>query len=268
MAGLLLPTFDKNTTAVNGNKGKEENSISAEQYFVIQNTLAEKSLRLSLKEKDAESLHQFRVSIKKIKAVLVMLDKLEAGNDYGKTYAPYKLIFKCAGPIREQLLQRERACQLKEIDPKLIAKLNKDLQRATPAFLKSVSQGLPGIKNSLHKLDQQKIMPYCKNLLHKLKSKWRKVDNNKDIHKFRKELKQLLYCTHLLGKNEREKILSNKKLGLIDTLQDLIGHWHDNVLLLKKIKKEEITVNSKFISSTENETRKMLGRIIEMGNKL
>ena len=111
-------------------------------------------------------------------------------------------------------------------------------------------------------------MPYCKNLLHKLKSKWRKVSNNKDIHKFRKELKQLLYCTHLLGKNEREKILSNKKLGLIDTLQDLVGHWHDNVLLLKKIKKEEITVNSKFISSTENETRKMLGRIIEMGNKL
>ena len=250
------------------NKGKGTNFITAEKYFLQQNALARKSLRLYLREKDAESLHQFRVAIKKIKAVLVMLDKLNALKDLKENYSPYKLIFRYAGSIREQLLQRESAYPLKKSDPKIIAKLNRDLKRAAPVFLKSASHVLPGTLKSFQKLDQQDITPYCKDLLHKLKSKWRKVGNNQGMHKFRKALKQLLYCTHLLKNKERLKILSHKKYELIDELQDLIGQWHDNALLLEKIKKEEIQVDSKFIGTIKNETADMLTQIKEMGNKL
>jgi CHAD domain-containing protein len=251
-----------------------KNAVTAGEYFLQQQITCTDFLQPFTRKKDAEDLHKLRVAVKKIKAVLLMLSKLQAHFDFDKHYAPYKNIFRQLGPIREEILHAERL--KKDAGNKLVntgssaivAGFNKELSVLAQGYLKAIQEELPVIVACLHKLDREKIYPYCEKLLKRLKSKWKDIKKDKELHKYRKLLKQFLYCSNLLTPEEKSKLLLAKEYKQLDKLQDLIGAWHDNVLLMDKIENEGLKVSPQFLLSLRKETKSMKEKIYRRGNKL
>jgi hypothetical protein len=272
-ACFCYPSLLQTITVMGTKKQNDVSVLSAPEYFLQQHEACKKGLHSYKQKKDNDLLHKLRVAIKKGNAVLNMLYKLEPSFDYDKAYQPYKIIFKSAGLIREEILQRER---LKDASKNKVIKkpadvlknLNQDFFKISSMQLKNADEALPEIKASLESVKHQKIKSYCKKLSQKLKSKWKKNSNEGEIHKFRKSLKQLLYCAHLLSEKERKKLISDKEHKRIDKLQDDIGQWHDNILLLNKISGEEIKVSVQFLQSIQDETKDLLKEIHRKGDKL
>ena len=250
------------------------NPVSAAEYFMEQRKVCLKALRTYNRKRDPENLHGLRVAIKKMRAVLWMLHKLLDDFDFENSYAAYKKIFRQAGAIREELLYRDKIwgdakkTRAKFANSPPINRLNKELALESPAFLKASTDALRIIQLNLRALDKAKIFPYCKKLLKATKRKWRRVHKHSEFHPFRKHLKQFLYSVHLLSAKEKVMLLTGKENKRIDKLQDLIGQWHDNKLLLAKIERAEIKVGAPFLGSLKIETKKLVKEINNQGNKL
>ena len=193
--------------------------------------------------------------------------------NFDKYYGPYKNFFKHLGPVRETLLQAQSLKKeagnvyIKSSRVKL-DRYKKQLKLVIPVFSKAIKVTTPLITNALRKLDHQNMYPYCKKLHKRLPHQWKKIKTGEDLHKYRKRLKQLLYCSHLLNTKEKKKILSSKEHKHIDDLQDLIGTWHDNSLLVTQIEKEGLKVSDKFLHSLRQEIKSMIEKINRKGNKL
>ena len=104
----------------------------AKEYYLAQHNLCRKHLRAYTKRKSAENLHQLRVAIKKMRAVLKMLSKLNSHFEYRPVFLPYKNIFMQAGAIREESLRIEKRKDNQDVGIKsnssaLIKKLNSNL---------------------------------------------------------------------------------------------------------------------------------------------
>ena len=252
----------------------ENNKNLAELFFLQQQFLCCKFLRAYTLNKNAEDLHQLRVTIKKIRAVLLMLRKLRSDFDYDKNFAPYKKIFKQVGPIREEFLQHNRIKKdttnklEKDSHRVLIIKLHKELKGAQSKHLKNIALVSPAILDSLRKLEQKEVYPYCRKILKRLKNKWDRLNTEKNFHQFRKHLKQFLYCSRLLSEKDKAKLISQKNYDRINELQELLGTWHDDILLLHNIEKDGLKVNPAFIHSLENETNDLMKAIAKKGSKL
>ena len=251
-----------------------KNPVSAEGYFLKQHKLCRPLLSVYTRKKEAEDLHQLRVSIKKIKAILLMLDKLEGNFGFDKTFAPYKILFKQLAPIRNEMLQAEKtknepvSTQQKNKHRLRIAAYNKKLKQAAPGYLKSITEKLPETLQYLSKVKHKDIYPYCKKLLRKIKANWKDIKTDDELHKYRKQLKQLLYCSSLLTSKQKDKLLSSKEHKRIDKLQDEIGQWHDNILLLTEIEKGTFKVSPTFQQTIKKETELMIKEIRKKGDKL
>ena len=249
-------------------------SPTAEEYFLQQHTVCCQLLRTCNFEKNSEDLHQLRVSIKKIKAILCLLNDLQADFKFKTCFAPYKNIFKHLAPIREEFLQIERLKndtgnrQIKSKRSARVSKLIKGFKNASSAYLKDIEIILPVILKHLRNLKYKTILPYCQKLLKHLKKQWKNIDNDDKLHRYRKQLKQLLYCSKLLTAKERSQLISAEKLKNIDMLQNIIGQWHDNILLLNRISKDDLAVSTPFYRSLQNETKGLEKNAHKKGGKL
>jgi CHAD domain-containing protein len=246
----------------------------AKEYFIEQHALCCKYLRAYSARKSAENLHQLRVAIKKLRALLHMLHKIDPAFEYRKVFLPYKNVFKQAGAIREESLHRDKILKaIENYEPpnaslRLIDKRNKELISAIPRHLKNISKVEPEIFDGFEKLERKKILPYCTRLFKHLANKWKKIESEEDLHKFRKRLKQFIYCSHLLSDNEKAGIATAKKYTALDELQDILGKWHDNVLLLNKLSDDKLKVSARFVFALKHQTHQLLIKARKKGDKI
>ncbi|MEJ8843426.1 CHAD domain-containing protein [Lacibacter sp. H375] len=183
---------------------------------------------------DEEVLHQLRVSLKKLKAVL----------DYLRTLHPKKIkalrkklqfVFHAAGSLREAQLR------LKWLTEKRLSllirhsSLDQKIKEEAELFitqkhdhlkkLKSVSEELD---KYLKKVDEVDLLRYALELKAKLQDKLPIVSKD-NWHALRKLVKQLLYAYHWLGEQDKLKVLTVTDYKKLDLLQENIGIWHDAV---------------------------------------
>ena len=252
----------------------KKNTITADEYFLEQQNVCYEFLRTYKRAKDAEDLHKLRVAIKKIRALLLMLNKLQAHFSFVKYYAPYKKVYRHFGSIREEILHAER---LKEdeggsnrnnLSEAIILKFNKELRIAAPGYLKAIREAPGDVIDALHKLDRDAIYPYCKKLHKRIKSKWNHIKSDDHLHKFRKLLKQFMYCSNLLTAREKGRLLSSKGYRHLDKLQDQIGRLHDNVLLLAQVEQKSFKVSAEFRRVLADDTKELRDEIQSAGDKL
>ncbi len=220
-----------------------------------------------------EQLHRLRVAIKKIKAVFKLANALDKRVKYDKAFAPYRAVFKAAGPIREeQLLHEELKALIKTGQVKshaaIINRLNQQFGKQIAGYIDNISQRAEKAEKSLHALPEMEVAGYCGSLLKKLHKRWPKLQTKKDYHEVRKELKQLQYCVQLLSKSERKDVISAKKLLRLDELQETIGKWHDNVLILVRLSQDKEIVPDGFTATLKLETRALYNEFLKTGNKL
>lgn len=221
------------------------------QFQGIKNNLVEIGNNI-----DKDKLHELRLHSKKAKAVTSFLqESLDIKNKY--SIKELKELFDCAGNIRTAQLNLEtiklaainndafEKCQQSIIDneaKKLIAR--------KADFKEQINTLEKRLYSNLHDVSNKAAISFYHKNLRLLRDNLLVIDENQ-LHDNRKIIKKLLYTLKLLPSLVAKKISLNK--GYLDTLQDLIGKWHDTVITLEQLAVAGITDENELAQLRRNQ---------------
>jgi CHAD domain-containing protein len=185
---------------------------------------------------DTETLHQVRVDIKKIKALLELVHSDRKKFKSHKYFLPFRSIFRKADAIRESEVLASLLTKYPEEGPQLPPTEHPSLETFesnVPGYVHTVKVQSKKLKPYLKKIKSRDIGRYLKHQYKKIESKLYPHLALKDIHKTRKSIKAALF---IAGSTDQ---LKKKKEKFYDTLQEAIGNLHDKQLLLQLLSKNE-----------------------------
>ncbi|MGP8214511.1 MAG: CHAD domain-containing protein [Bacteroidia bacterium] len=245
------------------------------KYYKKELTLFSKHLDSAKALPDEKNIHQLRVDIKRLRAIFRLLEMLFPKKfNAGKHSAVLKPVFKSAGEFREIQVNLAYLSQYKL--PLHADKLYKQFLRKTERkilkkFKKTVGDfdmaGSDKAKNEIKKLCNatrgEKIRENCLLFIQKEAVRIENLsmagDNPVIIHKIRMHLKSLDAIVSLFYKMNPDKKL-NELLSHIKQSGEMIGTWHDKIMLVKSL---EI-----FLIKFENLKSADLMALIKLLNKI
>ena len=224
-----------------------------QQYFKQRVIAIEALLKKPDKKFTKEDFHELRVEIKKLRALIELLAFCTKNFESEIIFKPVKKIFKQAGKVREIQLEKtsfnrykthaQVKAYLRKLHPKeLKAKTNfSAAYKIAPYRLaKMYAHIIPAIKK-VHGSDVKKYITQkekeIKKLLHSKKIK------SEQMHALRSMLKEWHYNIKSLDVKTSDNAFKN-----VDSLQDLIGKWHDIRIIkrhLEKAVKKQLTLQTK-----------------------
>lgn len=186
---------------------------------------AERNLTGFTEDRKTDSLHRLRVDLKKIRAAYSFA---EFAFKKKFTIKPLKPLFKDAGRIREVQVNISLLSSFPHPPKRLIAKLKKEEDILTEAFVEGYLHHLKCLKDfrkkySIHKkaINNKKIINY----FDKMKEVSLNGNNADDMHKYRIRIKRMMHVYYMLPKKNQEKV--NLTIESIEKLQQELGEWHD-----------------------------------------
>ncbi len=193
---------------------------------------------------DAELLHQVRVEIKRIKALLALLQYHDNKFNADKAYLPFRDIFRACYAIREPAVMSEFSKKFSKqkgkqsgTDKVTIKKFRKQI----PRFLETVDKKGRKLLRKIKKVSPGTLERYLKRQKETLKKKLSRSIHSHDLHKTRKQVKEIMYLeTIALEREDRNPFFAE--------VAELIGTWHDRMVYIDKLRKnkpqpmEEISV--------------------------
>ncbi len=195
---------------------------------------------------DAKTLHDLRLQNKKLKAVLQLLKQV-SGNPHftAKTLKP---LFRLAGQIRtaQLILQQLEHYHLEQEDwvqeqHASIQQASEKLVRQRKHFKKAIAKLEQRLLPACHSVADKKVERYYGQNISRLSMAFALPLDGDQLHENRKDIKSLLYALPVLPHALQSRLQINK--SYLDELQELIGQWHDHMvlleLLLQKKAKEE-----------------------------
>jgi CHAD domain-containing protein len=217
-----------------------------EKYFEQQYELASKNLRLAQGVFSEKTVHELRVSIKRLRALLDFVAQLlpTEAETMEAYFKPFRKIFRGAGKLRD--------AQVQEI---LLERLAKEWGLPAPLayqkHLKTVQEeAFDNLKQIAKQTDLKKWAGKAKPLikiLHQVSSKElayqtekilrsrftivrqlvQNVTEDEPLHEARKIIKAIYYILHLVFKPDSVQQYQDLK-----HLEETIGDWHDIAILL------------------------------------
>jgi CHAD domain-containing protein len=188
---------------------------------------------------DQEQLHLFRVQVKKLRAMLMLLDINFSRHKLSKDFKPVRKIFKHCGEIRSayinlqfgiryQLQNEEFALnQVNAIEKGII-----EFKQQAKKYLKKIKLSHNAINADLRTVDDASISEFYKSQLEQIARTLSNLKFNEELHKCRKQIKTLIY-----NRKIAHEALTDAKLQInndyLDKLQENIGNWHDNILAIE-----------------------------------
>ena len=191
----------------------------------------------------AAAFHHLRVEIKKLNALLEMINSCALHFRLKKSSRYTKQLFRLAGKVRELQLEEAMLKRYLPGRPKsgYLDLLKKLLSREKERFYLLIN---PGFINYLN-MSWIELLPYFdelnkKKLDHYLNDRQKKIrelvlqKNLKvgQIHELRKRLKQLDYNRKSLGLTSEDKTQKS-----VVSITDLLGKWHDCLVMTGHLKK-------------------------------
>jgi len=188
-------------------------------------------------------IHKLRVEIKKVKALLNLINRCSGEFKKTKTFGPFKSIYRQAGKIRD--LQLEEIFLQKysdHVDVKNYIKRVKILgKKRLDKYYKIINKKL--LRRQRDACD--KCQPFISALSRKVVSKYimnqkdkverfarRDSFKSQDIHRLRKRLKEFDYNRKSIG-----SATSVDKTNYDKDLPILLGQWHDYQVMIRHMKK-------------------------------
>lgn len=206
---------------------------------------AQKHLKRSLDETGGEALHDLRIEIKKIHALLHLFSYCYGYGD--KQDKKFEKLFKRAGKIRDlQLLihQLEKQIQSKGKNQKdLLEKLKQQLSERSKRFrhryrhheAEAFEKTFHLIHDCLLKSPEKEAALYFIMMKEKISTAVNRLNpSEKQIHHLRINIKTLKYNLALSHNVEVVNLMDEK---LLDKWEKLLGKWHDAVQLAKRLEK-------------------------------
>jgi len=179
-----------------------------------------------------EGLHQIRVEIKKIKAILRLIHFHDKDFQDHKHYKPLRNIFRKAGDIRKADVMRELLLQYTVIKKPVASssvKSIKKFEENLSGYLKDIKKQKRIILKEVCKIKSRTYKSYLQKKNEALNEFLAKSIEEKDLHFLRKLVKEVIY----LSSATKEKTKINTFLLEIELL---IGNWHDKRLLMDWMK--------------------------------
>jgi CHAD domain-containing protein len=206
--------------------------------------------RNSLRQDEAENIHQLRVIIKKIKAFFHMLNYLDDDFNFGKLFREFENIFKEAGKIRDVQVRIFLFDSIeKEISVPLInqrRRSEKDEKIKFISYKKNVKKK-PGfhakVKKKITRLLKKdftfaSIKLYLISQSEEITERMNKHHfSYRELHKLRIHLKRYYYNIFLLNDCLLKNKLIAKHIDRLNKLQDQLGNLHDSVSVFGLTKK-------------------------------
>lgn len=199
-------------------------------------------LKKPVQKINVEDFHQLRVEIKKLNALFKLVSFSAKKNGIKKLFNPLKLIFRQAGVIRE--IQLEEA-ELKKYAhysgiKKYLKYLKKVQQKEKRKFSMLINSNLAPqlIKTKkqvlflIEMIDKNDVKKYLNKKMHKIETLISKKHLKiKQVHEFRKRIKEFYYDRKNLNLASQSKVLKD-----VDYLQELLGRWHDLTVIKEHLK--------------------------------
>ncbi len=219
-------------------------------------------------DQDPETLHGIRVEIKKLKVILQLVNEYVKGFHSHRHFVPLRNIFRQAGQIREpqifyELLLRYEIASVK--DSQIPGSANQAIlsgkfQSEIPGYIRILKMRKEKLEKYLDKINPTQIRKYLKRKTKKLSDLLQHNLSGIALHKARKAVKEILY----LG-----PITKNPNSSLnpfLDQIQELIGQWHDQQLLLEVLRKSK-SPDADRLKLDRDGTLKEIRKIISDFNK-
>ncbi len=187
------------------------------------------------------SLHDFRVEIKKMRAILKFLKTIYPKQKLKKSARQLNNIFKQAGEIREyQLLlqwfqKNDLEIFIEHIFPlSVLDEMSKDFHLQAHQFKQDLKELTENISEYIHATNEILSEHYVRELFAQMDQLIRTNDSKNNWHELRKIIKQWMYAINWIEGGLETDIAYYQKL------QEAIGYWHDaevikETLLQKKI---------------------------------
>jgi CHAD domain-containing protein len=201
---------------------------------------------------NAEELHQMRVQVKKIRALLDQLTDVEDQKKTKRYLKKLKEIFRHAGKLRSVHVSLEVMDNLNINNKDFVAQQQEILANETTLlyskhdeYVKSLKKAFKVFSKQFDDISDKKIFKLFEKQVKSL-AKYFKKDWAFDLqlHEARKHIKELLYLHQALNEKQTQLFTLNTKY--LHDLQDIIGKWHDLLLTLQLID-DQFSVHTEII---------------------
>lgn len=182
-----------------------------------------------------ENLHNFRVQIKKLKAMIILMEYANKGSALGNVFKPVAKVFKIAGKVREAHINLSLTARYKIINEPFEAGQNqiiteglKKMRLNANDTFKNIKDVYKQIKKRLPKIKDGFVTAFYRNHLNQLSKQLESPKFTEEMHQNRKLIKLLIYNNRLTATALYNQIKLNAEY--LDKLQNAIGEWHDNLV--------------------------------------
>lgn len=203
-----------------------------------------------LAEKKPENLHQFRIQFKKVSALLILSENSLHHCRLTHYFKPVKKIFKSAGELRDfyigQAVGGNRQTLEKAVQ-NFCSKKHRYWRKIGKSRCKLITRIKPVKYTAINKFYDTE--------LRKTAATFMAAPSDADMHKCRKRIKILLYNEKLA----RDSLSTRVDWRYLDQLQEMIGRWRDQAILLAASKKGSTTTRK--LTKQQSQQRKDIENI-------
>jgi CHAD domain-containing protein len=196
------------------------------------------SLEDFLKGGDQEKLHKFRVQVKKLRALLTLIDVALSQKKLSKIFKPVRKIFKHGGLIREAYINIQLSSHYNLKNDEFIQDQVNEMENAAAGFRENGKKYLKVIKTihgelegALEAIADEQVNEFYKDQLEQIAATLGSNEFSDALHDCRKRIKTLIYNRKVAGKALEGNLDLNN--DYLDKLQDQIGNWHDTILAMQ-----------------------------------
>jgi CHAD domain-containing protein len=244
-------------------KKKDESKYLNKHWKKMQN-----GLKTYLKTGDKEQLHTLRVEVKKLRAMLTLMQTITRNKKLLKLFKPVKTVFKHAGEIRNSQINLELAQQYQLHNEEFeysqrqhMEQCAEEFKQKAPEYIKKLKRANHRIKSSLRRVPDKSVAGFYKNQLKQIAGSLAIPHFDEGLHDCRKQMKILMYNYGLSEKALQNRVDFNEPY--IDDLQSHIGNWHDHILAIELFASPEIQ-DGPVMSKIKRENRKTEKNITEL----
>jgi len=194
---------------------------------------------------DQEQLHQFRLQVKKLRALLALIDACLPKSTLSKEFKPVKKIFAHCGIIREAYVNLLLSTKYKLENEDFIKQQVSDMERQISIlrdnqkrYLRTIKLVHRDIEDELAAINDDRINEYYKDQLEQIAIILARHQFDEGLHDCRKKIKILMYNRKIAANALEGNLTLNT--AYLDKLQDQLGNWHDAVVAIGLFSAPEI----------------------------
>lgn len=218
------------------------------QYYSKHKDIIEKNLLLSEDPENIEAIHNLRLSIKRLRVVMSLVNQIRNDSDKLINMQEINKLFKRAGNLRDmQIIDLHlKEFDIPELDP-VLSELSQKIDRrrnkyesALAMFRKEHLDGIGSkLRQALQHVDHEQAYAEGITLLTILTNEigyiFHESRQEKRFHSIRRRLKDINYLNNIFDEQLPVEDSLNIGVSRLRDLADLAGLWHDHLNMQKEI---------------------------------